>query len=221
MVMSVPVNTYNALQNAHINGIVPRDFVWISALNTTTDLIENIGLWNGSVPVTVDVIKPSDGTTVSRVYQGMAGLMAVPPIPMTMKLEVRSIKLAFSNLSPEILNAVLVYNAKNQPIEIHRGLLDPSTMNLVDPAECRFDGLINKSPFKRAKTGNDGQVILECQSHARTLAKGNPAKLSDEFYKRRGGDRFGRYLDIVPKIVWGQEDVVHERKRRRKDKWIT
>lgn len=70
MVMSVPVNTYNALQNAHINGIVPRDFVWISALNTTTDLIENIGLWSGSVPVTVNVIQPSDGATVSRVYQG-------------------------------------------------------------------------------------------------------------------------------------------------------
>ena len=220
MVMSVPVNTYNALQNAHLNGVVPRDFVWISALNTTTDLIENIGLWSGSVPVTVNVIQPSDGATVSRVYQGLAGLMAVPSIPMTMKLEVRSIKLTFSNLSLEILNAVLVFNPKNQPIEIHRGLLDPATMNLVDPAECRFDGLINKAPFKRARSGNDGQVILECQSHARTLAKGNPAKLSDEFHKRRSGDRFGRYYDVVPKIVWGQEDVVHEKKQRPRERWI-
>jgi hypothetical protein len=220
MVMTVPVNTLDALTNASTRGIVPRDFVWIAALNTTTDEIEYIGLWSGNVPVTVDVIRPSDGATVSRVYQGMADLMKVPPIPMSMKLEVRSIKLVFSNLSPEVVNATLVFNPKSQPIQIHRGLLDPATMNLVDPARCRFDGLTNRAPFKRAKAGNDGQVILECQSHARTLAKGNPAKLSDEFSKRRNGDRWGRYLDIVPKIVWGQEDVVHEKKKRPKDKWI-
>lgn len=218
MVLSVPVNTYNALLNAAERGIVPRDFVWIKALNTTTDLIEEIGIWNGNVPVTVNVIRPDTGATVSRVYQGLAGLMQVPSVPMGMKLEVRSIKLVFSNLSPEIINAVLVFNPKSQPIEIHRGLLDPATMNLVDPALCRFDGLINRVPIKRAKSGNDGQIAIECQSHARTLSMGNPEKFSAEFFKRRGGRM--PYLDVVPKIVWGQRDVVHGKQRSRRTKWL-
>jgi hypothetical protein len=218
MVLSVPTNTYNALLNAAEKGIVPRDFVWIRALNTVTEGIEEIGVWNGNVPVTVNVIRPDTGATVSRVYQGLAGLMQVPSIPMSMKLEVRSIRLAFSNLSPELINAVLVYNTKSQPIEIHRGLLDPSTMNLVDPALCRFDGLINKAPFKRAKAGNDGQFTLECQSHARTLAMGNPEKLSDEFFKRRGGRM--PYMDVIAHIVWGQKDKVHERRRSGRSRWI-
>lgn len=218
MVLTLPVNTYNALANAHINGIVPRDFVWIRARNRQTGAFENIGVWSGKVPVSVQVIRPSDGATVTRTYQGVGSLMQVPPIPMGIKLEVRSVRVSFSNLSQELINAVLAYNAKDQPIQIHRGLLDPATMNLVDPAICRLDGFINKAPYKRAKSGDDGKIILECQSHARTLDRGNPAKLSDEFYKRRGGRL--PYLDVVPKITWGQEDVVHERNGRRPAKWI-
>jgi hypothetical protein len=210
MVLSVPANTYAALQNARTNGIVPRDFVWIEALNTATDEIEHIGLWNGDVPVTVPVIKPSDGTTVNRVYQGIGARLQVPSIPSSMKLEVRTIRIVVSGLSPEIINAVLVYQPKQRPIEVHRGLFDPATMNIVDPAWCRFDALINRCPVTRPKAGNDGRVQIEAQSHARNLTMGNPAKLSDEFFQRRGGDGSGRYLDVVPKVVWGQEIVVHE-----------
>lgn len=219
MVLTVGTNTYAALLQAPTRGIVPRDFVWITAINSEGGT-ERIGVWNGDVPVDVDVIRPDTGATVTRTYQGLAGLMTVPAIPMTMKLEVRSIRLSFSNLTPELINAALVYNPKNQPIEVHRGLFDPATGNLVDPAMCRFDGLINRAPIKRAKAGNDGQIMLECQSHARTLSFGNPAKLSDEFYKRRDGDRFCRYVDVVPKIVWGQKDVVHEHRRHPKQRFF-
>ncbi len=218
MVMSVPVNTYNALVNAHINGIVPRDFVWIRARNRETGEFENIGLWNGKVPVTVQVVRPGDGVVITRTYQGVGNLMQVPPIPMGIKLEVRTVSVAFSNLTPEILNAVLAYNVKDQSIQIHRGLLDPATMNLVDPAICRLDGVINKAPYRRAKSGAEGKIVLACQSHARTLDRGNPAKLSDEFFKRRGARM--PYLDVVPKITWGQKDVVHEGNGRKPGKWI-
>lgn len=218
MVLTVPVNTYNALQNASVNGIVPRDFVWIKALNTATSTFEYIGLWGGNVPVTVSVIRPSDGATVTRTYVGAYGLMKVPAIPRSMKLEIKSINLSFSKLSQEIVNAVLSYSVRGQSIEIHRGLLDPATMNLVDPALCRLDGLIAKAPMKRPKAGNDGSITLVCQPHSRTLAKGNPQKLSDEFNKRRGARL--PYLDVEPKITWGQKDVIHEKSKPRNSKWI-
>lgn len=218
MVLTVPINTYNALANAPVNGIVPRDFVWIRALNTDTGVVEEIGIWNGNVPVSVPVIRPSDGAEIVRIYQGIAGLMQVPSLPMQMKLEVRSVKLEFSNLTPALINAVKVYDPKGRAVQIHRGLLDPSTMNLVDPAICRFDGFTNRAPIRRGKDGGEGKIILECQSHARLLAAGSPDKLSDEFFRRRGGRQ--PYLDVVPNVTWGQEDKVKERGRRRRTKWI-
>lgn len=217
MVLSLSSNTLDALADAHINGIVPRYFVWLRARNAEGET-EEIGVWNGNVPVSVSVINPNNGNTVTREYQGIAGLMQMPAIPMGMKLEVRSIKLAFTNLSPEILNAVAVYNPKSKPVEIHRGLLDPATMNLVDPAVCVFDGIVNKAPMRRAKAGNPGQIILECQSHAGTLAMGKADKFSDEFFKRRGARQ--KYLDAVPRIVWGQKDMIKERRRSKRSKWI-
>lgn len=219
MVLTVPAETLAALQDADSTGIVPRYFVWIKARNTDTDDIEEIGVWNGNVPVSVSVVDPSTGDSVTREYQGIANLMQVPSIPMTMKLEVRSIKLSFTNLSPEILNAVAIYNPKNRACQIHRGLLDPATMNLVDPALCIFDGIVNKAPMKRAKAGEDGKIIIECQSHASKLARGKADKFSDEFFKRRGARQ--KYLDAVPRIVWGQKDMIKERKRNRKSKWIS
>lgn len=218
MVLSVQTNTLAALLAAPTNGIVTRDFVWMRALNTDTDAMENIGFWSGNVPVTAPVIRPSDGEEVDRDWIGMQGLMQVPSVPMTMKMEVRSIKIVFSNLSPDVLNAALVYNAKNQTVQIFRGIFDPSTMALVDPATCRFDGFVNRILIKRGKAGNDGQVIVECQSHARTLTVSSYAKLSDEFFKRRGARQ--PYLDVVPKIVWGQKDVIRADRRRRRSKWI-
>lgn len=218
MVLSVSSNTLAALANAPVNGIVPRDFVWIQALNKDTDAVEEIGFWSGNVPVSASVILPSNGEEEARNFVGMDGLMQVPTIPMTMKLEVRSVKLVFSNLSGDVINAVLVYNAKGRPVQIHRGLLDPQTMNLVDPATCRFDGYVNRIKIRRAKAGNDGLVEIECQSHARTLTVASSEKFSDEFFKRRGARQ--PYLDIVPKIVWGQKDVIKERKRPKKAKWI-
>lgn len=218
MVLSVPLNTYDALVNAPSQGIAPRYFVWLTALNTLTDEIEEIGLWNGNVPVSVPVIRPSDGETVTRDYQGIAGLMQVPSIPMTMKLEVRTVRLVFSKLTPEIINAVEAYRIKSKPIEIHRAILDPATMNMVDPAICIFDGLVNRAPVTRPKDGNPGSVKMECQSHARTLAMGSPAKFSPEFLEERGADY--PWIDAPANVTWGQKDYVKEKGGGPRKKWI-
>lgn len=218
MVLTVGTNTQNALIDAPARGIVPRDFVTINALNVGTAEIEQIGLWSGVATVNAPVIRPSDGDEESRVFHGASGLMQIPPIPMAMKLDVRTLRLVFSNLSPAVLNATLVYNPKGRVVQVHRGLLDPSTMNLVDPAVCRFDGYVNRVTIKQAKAGNDGQVILECQSHARELAMASAEKFSNQFFKRRGAEQ--PYLNVSYNVVWGQEDKVHEKRSRKDGKWI-
>lgn len=219
MVLDVDANTYAALQAARTKGIVPRDLVWFKAKNRDTGELETVGIWSGAVAETLPVRRPDDGTTSNRVYQPGAGLMEIPAIPMTMSFEERRLRLTFSNLSPAIINAVRVYKAKGQPIEIHRLLLDPETMRAVAPAHCRFDGLVRGVKMKRAKVGNDGKVIVEVVGHSATL-KSNPAKLSEELFARRGNPGAGKYLNSTPKVVWMGESKVHEHRARRRRRWI-
>jgi hypothetical protein len=100
------------------------------------------------------------------------------------------------------------------PIEIHRGIFDVATNQIVDPAICRFQGYINSAPITVPKSGNskdgsssEGGIDLECVSRSRILTKTSGQLFSDETLKKRSGDRFGRYLDMAGqwRVWWGQE----------------
>jgi hypothetical protein len=109
------------------------------------------------------------------------------------------------------------------PIQIHRGLFDPETRQLVDPALCRFDGFINNAPIRTPKSGSEGSVDAECVSYARMLTRVSGELFSDEVLKKRSGDRFGQYLDVSGdwRIWWGQEEkVIGEKKGRKPDKFF-
>jgi len=223
MTLTVSFNTYVALQAARKDGvIIPRDFVWITGKNRSSGVLEQTGLWNGPVAVTVPVIRPSDGAEVNRVYQPMAGRMKIPSIPMGMKLEVRSLTLSFSRLSPAVTNAVRVYDPRMQPIEIHRALLDPVSRKMVDPAHCRWDGLINRAPVTRAKADDDGMVEIETVSHARWLTMASGDKMDAHFFEGRG-DQAGKYISTIWRvpIPWGQSTIVHPDNKRPKEKFFS
>ena len=213
---TIGVNTSVALQNAPRSGLVIRDMVYISAKDRGTGAPAYIGLWNGRVPTTISVVKPSDGSTVERLYQPL-GQLAIPPIPASLETEVRTIRLKFSKLSEAMLNAIRLYDAKMAPIEIHRGIFDTETRRMVDPAICRFFGYINNAPITTPKTGGEGAIELECVSRSRILTRTSGKLFSDEVLKERGNDRFGQYLDVAAdwRIWWGQEETVIATKKDR------
>lgn len=217
---SIGVNTSVALADAPRKGLIMRDLVWITAKDRSTGSPESVGVWSGRVPTTVPVINPKDGSTDNRVYQPL-GQLIVPPIPATMDLEVRTIRIRLSRLSGALLNAIRLYDAKMAPIEIHRGIFDPTTGRLVDPAMCRFFGFINAAPITISPSGQEGGIELECTSYSRIMTRTSGKLFSDEVLKDRSGDRFGQYLDVAGdwRIWWGQEEkVVGERKHRPKGK---
>lgn len=220
MVLTVSPATLAALQAARTKGLVIREFVWFKGKNRDTGVTETVGICSEGVAVTIDVIRPNDGAVESRVYQPGAGLMKIPPIPSSMKFEERRLRLTFSRLSPAIISAVKVYEAKGKPVQIHRAYYDPETMRAVDAAHCRFDGFVRTVRIKKARAGDDGMVIVEIVGHSASL-KSNPARLSAGFFKRRDGDRGGDHIMATPKIVWGQKSIVHEKKGRgRPRKWL-
>lgn len=213
MVILLPVNTANALAAARTRGLIVRDLVWLKARDRDTGEQQNVGISSEAVALTIDVIRPSDGATVNRVYQPGFGLMSIPPIPSTLKLEERRIRLTFSRLSPAVINAVLVYDAAGAPVEIHRVFFDPDTRAQVDPAHCRFDGFVRTVRVKRAKVGNDGAIMVEITDHSASL-RPNPVKIGKAFFFDRDGDRGGDHITATPKIVWGQKVKVREHRQR-------
>ena len=216
------VNTQAALADAPRRGLVIRDFVHIRAKNRGTGDLEGIGFWNGIVPMTAEVTDPSDGSTVSNLYQAGGALLKMPSIPAGLNLEVRTIRLQFSRLSEAVLNAIRLYDAKMAPIQIHRGIFDPTTRRLVDPAICRFDGYINRAPVRLPKAGGTGTVDLECVTYARILTRTSGKKFSHETIKdRTSGDLFAKYVDVAGgwRIFWGEEETDMRKWGKRNEKW--
>lgn len=209
MVQSVPVNTYNALQNAH-QGLIPVYLFWIKAKNRQTGEVEEIGISTSGFTRTIQVIRPSDGAAVWRTYHAGVGLIEIPSIPSTMALQDTEIRVRFGNLAPEIVNAVKVFNPRGQGFQVHRLLLDRETRKPVDPALCLWDGIIKGTPIERDKVGGKGFVEIVSSGHTATLTRTNAIKMSDAFFEGRG-DQAGRYVATIwrVRIPWGQSSIRH------------
>lgn len=223
----IGLNTASALQDAPVNGLVIRDFFYIRPRirdgNPGAGDIVTLGMWTGGVPITAAVINPKTGLSVNRDYTGVGALLDIPPIPANMELEVRTIRIRFSNLSAEMLAALRQYDARFAELEIHRGIFSNETQRLVDPAICRFLGFVNKAPIRTAPEGGEGIIELECTSNSRILTRTSGKLFSDEVMKVRSGDKFAQYTDVTGdwRIWWGQEEkVVGGDKERIKEKWI-
>lgn len=222
------INTLVALENAPRKGIGLRNFVWLTAKNRDTGAAESIGVWNGMAPVTVDVVNPKNGTTISRDYVAGGALLSVPSIPATLVTEVRSVRIRVSNLSPAIINAIRLYDLQMAPVQIHRGIFDPETGMLVDPAECRFEGFVNSAPITNGKSGGEGFIEIECVSSSRVLTKTSATRFSYETIKARpkptsgAVDHFGKYLAVAGawRIWWGTDERQLGHKEPRKERWI-
>lgn len=216
---TIGVNTGVLLANAPTNGLKKRDFIFFTAKNRNTGDPETMGIWNGMVPINASVIRPRDGATVSREYQPIPDFMP-PPIPASSELQVRTIRLKFSNLSQELIQAIRLYELQMAPVEIHRGVFDPATNRLADPAEVMFNGFVNKAPIRKGKQNSPGSIELELVSRARLLTITSGQKFSDEYMKTRGNDRFAQYTDVVGdiRIWWGQEvsHIEHDETVKRK-----
>jgi hypothetical protein len=227
MVKQLQTNTYVLLQNAADNGGSYRDFIWISGKNRSTGATESLGLWNGWVPVTADVVNPKTGETVSRVYQAGGGLIGLPEIPATLQTEVRSIRVQISHLSEAAMNAIRLYNAQMAEVQIHRGVFDPSTGAIADPALCRFFGYVNHAPIPTPASGEEGAIELECVSASRLMTRKSGKLTSPELFKERykssgATDMFGKYLDVAGawRVWWGQSEEAVGKKSTKVEKWL-
>lgn len=201
---SVPANTLRVLQNAPSDGIKTRDFVWIENVGGT----EGWGFYTGAEPaISLAVMSAQTGSTEIRTYYGAGALQSVGEITLTTGLTVNHVPVVLSNIHPTVQNMVRGANIRNGRVEIHRGIIDPLTDELADPPMVHFFGTVNQSNPKRPSIGGSGGVELSCTSFTNELTRSNPALLSDATLRRRGGDRFCRYMEAMSdvKLPWGAD----------------
>jgi hypothetical protein len=222
MVLSVPINTYTALQNAVPASRSFRAF-WSTSRRRTgrPAQLEAVGLSTDVLPMTFDVTRPDTGDVVSRVYQGMGDRLHIPDIPASKGLDVTTLSLRVSRLNAAVINAARAYDSRRRPLEIHMVLLDPVSRKQLDPAVPLWDGIIDKMPITRAKVGEDGEVEIRVAPHSRWLTIGSGKKWNAEFFEDRG-DKAGEYISTLWKIgvPWGQDTVSHTPKQKPRERWL-
>lgn len=199
-------NTIAAIQSR--DAILPVNFLQITAKNRSTGAPEYLRLWSGWDSVDAQVLDPDTMLPVTRTYHASGGVLEWPAIPLESDLSIRTINLRLSQISPAVLDAIVGYDAKHAPVEIHRGYLDKETQLPVAPAVPRFIGLVNGAPKRIPLVGGEGGIELAVVSHTRSLTRLNPIKRSDEYQQTRQGDRYRRYNDVaggwLANIHWGE-----------------
>jgi hypothetical protein len=189
------------------NRIALCNFVLVTAKNDENELTL-FGFTDYGEDVSVNIVDGLTGATVNHTYYGDNGpIVEIDPIPMRIGMEVTTTNVVLNPFHPVVQTMYRGNSVRNAPVQIHRGFLDPESMLLVAPPRCRRLGQVNSAPEEIGAVGDDSRLTLEVVSITRELTRTNPAKRSDEAQKRRGGDRFRRYVNTADKwpIWWGEE----------------
>ncbi len=182
-------------------GICARLLFWIAARNRTTGATETLGLWNG------DDVRGIEVGGELRTYHGAGALLEVEPMVMQVGTQVRMQRVSLAPAAPEVLLAIMGYDARLAPVEIHRALFDPASGALIGTPHRVFKGTVDAVELPVPAAGTEGAVQITLASTSRALTRTLASRYSDASMQLRAGDRMFRYADIsgaVP-VFWGEE----------------
>lgn len=187
--------------------LVARDFIQITGKNISTGATETLYLWSDLGTVTATVIDGLTGDATSHDYIGTATLLKIDDVPLTSDVTVRTVTATLSQINSDVTDAVRGADLHQGKVQIHRGLFDPATRELVSNPLPRFVGFVDKCVITTPTEGNDGSIVLTLTSHTQELTRTNTAKCSDADQKRRSStDNFYQDMAVVGnwQLFWGQ-----------------
>lgn len=188
--------------------LVARDFLWFVARDRTTGAAVPVGFWSDIENVSAQVLDPDTLLPVVRSYYGAGGLITIDDIPSVSTIQVQDVHIRMSQLDEQVANAVRGYDTKQSRVEVHRGLFDPISRDLVAPAVVRFVGFVNVIEVHTGAENEDGYVDITCTSHTQELTRSNPATRSHADQQIRApGDAFFIDAAVVGdwEFQWGEE----------------
>lgn len=184
-----------------IDGRILRHLVWINAKNRNTGDPETAGFWDGLEDREFTI----DGDT--RTYTGAGGLLQVETIKASVGLSVRMHTVTLAKTAPEVLEAVLQYDARQAPIEIHHAYFDPHTGKLVGEPFCALPGTVDSLSIPTASDGEDAPLTVTVAGPSRRLTRGLTLRKSNAAQRAIDPDDRGReYASIsgAVKVFWGR-----------------
>lgn len=197
-----------ALNNAPIDGLIPRKFIYIKAKSRDAEPVPfNVGFWTGDDDKTVSVVDGTTGDVESRLYIGLGNGLKVPKIPRVSDLTIQSLLVTLPQINASVNLLVRENNVRFAKADIHVGVLSTTTRDLVAAPEIEFLGEIDGDPIETPRAGDEGSTQLEIVSDAiRALTRTNPNKRSYEAQARRSNDQFGKYSNVMRnfEVTWGE-----------------
>jgi hypothetical protein len=201
---SFPETTLSALT---LRTLVARDFLWIEGRDRDTGAAVTNGLWSDVGSVSVQVMNPETNSAVTRGFEGAGALVQIGDIPAVSSLTVQEVTIDLSQIAEQTDRIVRTYDVRQAKVQIFRGYFDPATRALIDPAQCRFFGFVDKVEIVTPKEGEPGKATLTCVSHTQEMTRSNPDTRSHDSQKLRvSSDTF--YQDTAAtgswEIFWGR-----------------
>lgn len=212
-----PISTENQLALSE-RALVARDFLWIVARERDTGDPVSVGFWSDLENITTFVLNPDTMLPVSRTYYGAGGLISIDDVPSVSVLQVQDVHIRMSQLDAQVTQAIREYDVKQARVEIHRGLFDPLSRDMVAAAFVRFVGFVNLVEVHVGAENEDGYVDITCVSHTQELMRSNPATRSHEDQLlRSAGDTFFIDAAVVPEwdLDWGAVKGVQKAETRK------
>lgn len=165
----------------------------------------------------IDVINPTNGSTVTRSYLGGGHIVDIEEITYIEGNRASTIQIHLSYLSDEVRDMAFGHLCARQRVEIHEGLIDADTETLVDTPYCTFFGVIDAVDLDKQAADPDSDeppeevVVITVAGHMRDFERGNPELRSPQLCAERDGDAIGKYLREAGhwKIDWGRESRSH------------
>lgn len=182
-------------------GRLARLLIWIAAKDRSTGETETLGLWTGDDHATFSI------GGEDRLYYGAGPIIEIDPLQVQTGLRVRAQRITLSGVDPAVQSAILQYEPRLAPVEMHIADFDPLTGALLAEPERRFKGIINGTPITTPEEGGDARIVVELLSAAARLRIPSAIKKSDESLQARApGDRLRRHTDVTGLVdcYWGE-----------------
>ncbi|PZX19823.1 hypothetical protein LX81_00286 [Palleronia aestuarii] len=188
--------------------LVLRSFVWIAARRRDTGALAARGWWNDVGTLEAQVIDAQD-VVRTRTFIGSGDLMGLGSVPLILGMTAQEVTIQLSLMSQAVAELVREWEPRRAAVEIHRGLFDPWTKLMVEPAARRFIGFVDDPDIPTPAEGQEGTITLRCASLSQELQRSSSAKRSSaDQRKRHPGDAFLDYAATIKhrKPVWGDRD---------------
>jgi len=182
-------------------GRYARLLFWVAARDRDTQQTETLGLWTGDDHLDFEIAGEI------RTYYGAGTLLGADPLNLTIGLEVRTQRVVFSAIAPEVELALRGYDTKLAPVEMHLAHFDPLSGVLLEEPEPRFKGVIDQLEIITPEAGGEAAATCTLISAAYRLRNTLSLKKSDAALRARApDDGFRKDTDMTGSIdaVWGE-----------------